>query len=104
MATFAEVLSSAARLCGGQLQGADIAAELDRRPAGAVQLEWRYSIVDLMKALELDSGLAARAALAQDLGYPGPLNGSAEMNIWLHRRILSKLAESGAKMPKELIT
>jgi Domain of unknown function (DUF3597) len=64
--------------------------------------DWRRSIVDLMKLLKLDSGLAARKQLAQELGYTGPLDGSAEMNVWLHKQVMTKLAESGGKVPDSL--
>src|SRR6266550_274800 len=62
-------------------------------------LEWKTSIVDLMKLLKLDSGLGARKQLAQELGYTGALDGSAEMNLWLHKQVMTKLAESGGKVP-----
>ena len=68
------------------------------------KLDWRQSIVDLMKALKLDSSLSARKQLAQELGYTGALDGSAEMNIWLHRQVMTKLAESGGKVPDSLRT
>ena len=68
------------------------------------KLDWRQSIVDLMKALKLDSSLGARKQLAQELGYTGSLDGSAEMNIWLHRQVMTKLAESGGKVPDSLRT
>jgi hypothetical protein len=64
--------------------------------------DWNSSIVDLMKLLKLDSGLGARKQLAQELGYTGDLNGSAEMNIWLHKQVMTKLAESGGKVPDSL--
>ncbi len=64
--------------------------------------DWRKSIVDLMKLLKLDSGLAARKQLAQELGYSGALDGSAEMNVWLHKQVMTKLAESGGKVPDSL--
>ena len=64
--------------------------------------DWRRSIVDLMKLLKLDSGLAARKQLAQELGYTGALDGSAEMNTWLHKQVMTKLAESGGKVPDSL--
>jgi 3-oxoacyl-ACP reductase-like protein len=54
---------------------------------------WRTSIVDLMKLVNMDSSLAARKELAQDLGYTGELNGSAEMNIWLHQKVMARLAQ-----------
>ena len=64
--------------------------------------DWRRSIVDLMKLLKLDSGLAARKQLAQELGYTGALDGSADMNLWLHKQVMTKLAESGGKVPDSL--
>jgi hypothetical protein len=66
------------------------------------RLEWKTSIVDLMKLLKLDSGLGARKQLAQELGYTGALDGSADMNIWLHKQVMVKLAESGGKVPDSL--
>ena len=63
---------------------------------------WKELIVDLMKLLKLDSSLNARKQLAQELGYTGALNGSAEMNIWLHKQVMTKLAESGGVVPESL--
>jgi len=65
-------------------------------------LDWRNSIVDLMKLLKLDSGLGARKQLAQELGYTGALDGSAAMNVWLQTQVMTKLAESGGKVPDSL--
>ena len=65
-------------------------------------LDWKRSIVDLMKLLKLDSGLNARKELAQELGYKGALTGSAEMNVWLHEQVMQKLAESGGVVPDSL--
>jgi len=65
-------------------------------------LNWQESIVDLMKLFKLDSSLGARTQLAKELGYTGVLDGSAEMNIWLHRQVMVKLAESGGKVPEHL--
>ena len=59
------------------------------------KFDWRHSIVDLMKTLKLDSSLHARRELAKELGYTGKLDGSAKMNIWLHKEVMTKLAESG---------
>ena len=73
----------------------------DRRPT-AGGLNWQESIVDLMKLFKLDSSLGARKQLAKELGYTGALDGSAEMNIWLHRQVMVKLAESGGKVPENL--
>jgi Rieske Fe-S protein len=66
------------------------------------ELEWDRSIVDLMKLLKLDSSLAARKQLAKELGYTGALDGSAEMNTWLHEQVMTKLAEGGGKVPDSL--
>jgi hypothetical protein len=66
------------------------------------EYNWDVSIVDLMKLLKLDSSLTARKQLAQELGYKGELNGSAEMNIWLHQQVMTKLAESGGVVPDSL--
>jgi Domain of unknown function (DUF3597) len=63
---------------------------------------WDESIVDLMKLLKLDSSLGARKQLAQELGYKGKLDGSADMNVWLHEQVMTKLAESGGKVPDSL--
>ena len=65
-------------------------------------LNWRTSIVDLLKLLNLDSSLAARKELADELHYSGDRNDSASMNIWLHRQVMNKLAENGGKVPADL--
>jgi len=67
-----------------------------------LKYNWKQSIVDLMKLLDLDSSLAARKELAQELGYKGALDGSAEMNVWLHKQVMDKLAEGGGKVPDSL--
>jgi hypothetical protein len=59
------------------------------------KLDWRHSIVDLMKLLKLDSSLHVRRELAKELGYTGKLDGSAKMNVWLHKEVVTKLAETG---------
>jgi hypothetical protein len=66
------------------------------------KLDWRNSIVDLMKLLKLDSGLAARKELAKELHYTGNTNDTAAMNVWLHKQVMIKLAESGGKVPDSL--
>jgi hypothetical protein len=66
------------------------------------KLEWRTSIVDLMKALDIDSSLTARKELAKELHYTGDTNDSAAMNIWLHKQVLTKLAANGGKLPADL--
>ena len=66
------------------------------------KLDWRVSIVDLMKLLNLDSSLHARKELAKELHYSGNTNNSASMNIWLHKQVMTKLAENGGKVPNSL--
>ena len=65
-------------------------------------LDWRHSIVDLMKLLSLDSSLTARKELAGELGYTGDTNDSATMNIWLHKQVMAKMAENGGIVPDSL--
>lgn len=71
--------------------------------ANPQKLNWRTSIVDLMKLVGMESSLAERKELAQELGYTGALDGSAEMNIWLHKAVMKKLAENGGKVPASLL-
>lgn len=82
----------------------DVAAIVDKAAAAHKdeKLEWRTSIVDLMKALDIDSSLAARKDLANELGYTGDMNDSASMNVWLHKQVMSKLAANGGKLPPEI--
>ena len=68
------------------------------------KLDWRHSIVDLMKLLNLDSGLDARKELAKELHYSGSTGDTAAMNIWLHKQVMAKLAANGGKVPDELRT
>jgi hypothetical protein len=90
----------------GQPQGQPVNVEqvLVQRAArkGNPDLNWRSSIVDLMKLLDLDSSLDNRKALATELGYTGEKEGSAEMNIWLHRRVMEELARSGGIVPASM--
>ena len=81
----------------------DVAPILDKAVAAkGEKLEWRTSIVDLMKALDIDSSFTARKELAKELGYTGDSNDSASMNIWLHKQVMTKLAENGGKLPPEI--
>ena len=66
------------------------------------KLNWKTSIVDLMKLLDLDSSLENRKELARELGYKGDTNDSATMNVWLHKQVMKQLAEHGGKVPAEL--
>lgn len=74
----------------------------EKASAAGEKLNWRTSIVDLMKLLDLDSSLAARKELAKELNYSGDSNDSAAMNIWLHRQVMNKVAENGGKVPADL--
>ena len=84
-------------------QTVDVAPILDKAVAAKHEkLEWRTSIVDLMKALDIDSSLSARKELAKELGYTGDTNDSASMNVWLHKQVMAKLAANGGKLPPEI--
>lgn len=81
----------------------DVTAILDAAVKRKGQkLDWRHSIVDLMKALDLDSSLASRKKLAEELSYSGDTGKSAEMNMWLHKAVMKKLAENGGRVPADL--
>ena len=67
------------------------------------KLNWRTSIVDLMKLVGMDSSIDARKELAKELNYTGDTNDSAAMNIWLHKQVMKKLAENGGKVPQDLL-
>jgi len=81
----------------------DVEAILAEKASKSGQtLNWRESIVDLMKLLGLDSSLEQRKQLAKELGYSGSTSDSAAMNIWLHKQVMAKLAQNGGKVPAEL--
>jgi hypothetical protein len=82
----------------------DVIAHLEEIDANdGRNLNWRTSIVDLMKMLGMESSLQERKDLAMELGYTGELEGSAEMNIWLHKAVMRELARNGGKVPAELL-
>jgi len=83
----------------------DVVAQLEQRAAASPQkLNWRTSIVDLLKLLDIDSSLAARKELATELHCPPELMGdSAKMNVWLHKAVLARIAENGGNVPKDLL-
>ncbi len=84
-------------------QTVDVAPILDKAVAAkGEKLAWRTSIVDLMKALDINSSFTARKELAKELGYTGDSNNSASMNIWLHKQVMTKLAANGGKLPPEI--
>ena len=87
----------------GSAAEVDVAGILTKLAAEKKEkFDWRTSIVDLMKLLDLDSSHSARKELAQELQYSGNLNDSASMNVWLHKQVMRKLAENGGKVPEEL--
>lgn len=95
--------ASGAPASAAPAQTVDVAPILDKAVAAKKEkLEWRTSIVDLMKALDIDSSFAARKELAKELGYTGDSNDSATMNIWLHKQVMTKLAANGGKLPPEI--
>jgi hypothetical protein len=82
----------------------DVETVLETMAGGTKQtLDWRHSIVDLMKLVGIDSSLANRKQLAQELGYTGDMNDSATMNTWLHKEVLRKLSENGGQVPANLL-
>ena len=85
-------------------QQVDVAAILNGLAAkNPEKLDWKHSIVDLMKLVGMDSSLSARKELADDLGYTGDKSDSASMNIWLHKEVLLQLSKNGGKVPPELL-
>ena len=86
-------------------QTVDVAEIVDKAAAAkGEKLAWRTSIVDLMKALDLDSSQSARKQLATELKYTGNMSDSAAMNVWLHKQIMQKLAANGGKLPADIKT
>lgn len=83
----------------------DVVAQLEQRAAANPQkLNWRTSIVDLLKLLDIDSSLAARKELAAEVGCPADLMGdSAKMNVWLHKAVLARIAANGGNVPQDLL-
>lgn len=83
----------------------DVGAHLDRLAAShGEKLDWKHSIVDLLKLVGMDSSLSARKELADDLKYTGDKGDSATMNMWLHKEVMKKLAENGGKVPADLLS
>ena len=83
----------------------DVTAVLDDLAAkNSETLDWRKSIVDLMKLVDMDSSLSSRKELAKDLNYTGDTSDSAKMNVWLHKEVIRKISENGGKVPKELLS
>ena len=97
--------AGAAAAASATMAEVDVKALLDDMARKNPQkLNWKTSIVDLMKLLDLDSSLGERKELAKELGYTGDMNDSATMNIWLHKQVMKKLSENGGKVPAELLS
>ncbi len=81
----------------------DVGATLDAlAKTNKEKLDWKHSIVDLMKLLNLDSSITARKELAKELNYTGDTNDSATMNVWLHKQVIAKLAANGGELPADM--
>jgi hypothetical protein len=97
--------TTAAAAATAVLAEVDVAKILDDLAAkNKEKLDWRQSIVDLMKLVGMESSLSARRELADDLKYTGDKNDTATMNIWLHKEVMKKLAANGGKVPAELLS
>ncbi len=97
--------ASAAAAAVTPMREVDVVAQLEQKAAASAQkLNWRTSIVDLLKLLDIDSSITARKELASELSCPANLMGdSGQMNMWLHKAVLAKLAANGGNVPKELL-
>ena len=108
MSIFGSIMSAifgkSATAAGSTAGGVDVDAVCTKLAAdNKEKLDWKNSIVDLMKLLGLDSSFAARKALAQELKYTGDMNDSATMNVWLHKQVMQKLADNGGKVSPDLM-
>jgi hypothetical protein len=100
--TSTSATKTAAAPAGAKTQ-VDVAAVLTELASKKKEkLDWRHSIVDLMKVLDLDSSLSARKELAKELNYTGQTKDTAAMNVWLQKQVMVKLAENGGKVPNSL--
>jgi len=101
--TAAPMPSAAAPTATAAPQAVDVAGILDfKNSVRDEKLNWRTSIVDLMKLLGLESSLSERKELADELGYTGDKSDSASMNIWLHKQVLQKIVDNGGQLPRDL--
>lgn len=102
----AAAAASAAAAAPQAIAVVDVVAQLEQRAAANPQkLNWRTSIVDLLKLLDIDSSFAARKELAAELGCPANLMGdSAQMNMWLHKTVLARIAANGGNIPQDLLS
>jgi hypothetical protein len=100
--TSGQAASPASPTPGPVVDVAAVLEDLKSKNKGMENLNWRQSIVDLMKLLSLDSSLAARKDLAKELHYAGDTSDTSTMNIWLHKQIMKNLAANGGKLPDDL--
>ena len=100
-----EAAAASAAPASQAISAVDVVGQLEQKAAAnAQQLNWKTSIVDLMKLLDMDSSLGARKELAAELGCPADKMGdSAQMNMWLHKAVLARLAENGGNVPADLL-
>ena len=106
--SFGNVVATTTQAAGAAVRpvsDVDVMATLEKKSAAAGdKLNWKTSIVDLLKLLDLDSSLASRKELADELGAPADLkDGSAEMNLWLHREVLRRIAANGGNIPASML-
>lgn len=100
MSMLDSIISAIMRFVHPAMTPTEVSTALDDLASnGSGRLDWRNSIVDLMKLLNLDSSLAARRTLATELGHDGAFDGTAEQNIWLHKKVLARVAERNIKIP-----
>ena len=96
--------AAAQTAAGSQAQAVDVEQVLnDMASKNSQKLNWRTSIVDLMKLVGMDSSLEARKELAKELNYTGDTNDSAAMNVWLHKQVMKRMADNGGKVPQDLL-
>ena len=101
----AQTSAAAGASAAATAQPVDVEAVLEGMAStNSQKLDWRNSIVDLMKLVGIDSGLGARKTLAQELGYTGSTDDTATMNIWLHKEVMRQLAANGGKVPANLLS
>ncbi len=96
-------ITTAAAVAPQPVEPVDVAGILDfKNSVRDEKLNWQTSIVDLMKLLGMESSLAERKALADELGYTGDTSDSATMNIWLHKQVIQKIVDNGGQLPRDM--
>ena len=96
--------AAAPKAAATPMSAVDVEANLEAMAKSSGQkLNWRTSIVDLMKLLDIDPDMTNRRALASELGYTGDMNDSATMNVWLHKQVMQNIAQNGGKVPASMM-